>query len=596
MVDYEDKGPENNSINRRRRKLLVSTGAGLLSGIAGIAAVPAVRAEKSMKWERKADVLVVGSGAAGTAAALAAAQAGSTVLILEKMPFSGGTTRKSAGVFWIPNNPYLRQKGVNDDREGALRYMIRLAYPDLYRPDHKTMGISPDAFAQLETFYLNGSRVIQALMANTTLKISPWHYKPDQVWPDYHAHLPEDEVEVGRSLVTDMSDNPESAFWPAAGGDGNALLTKLRAGFEGKPVEVLLDHKVKSLVKNDGGRVAGLVVEDPDAGLVKFQARKGVVFASGGFTHNKAMADCFLRGRVWGGCAMPGSTGDFVPIAAGVGAMFGNMNNAWWCQIPVELAVRRRSVPYNVWVPPGDSMLQVNRYGRRFVNEKIAYNERTQVHFYWDPVRLEYPNLLGIMIWDGRSHKAYAGYDPIPGPDASLPEYIIRAATLDELATKVATHLQLLEEHTGALKLDASFKRNLVGEIEQFNQFARSGKDERFGRGETPNENAWQTVWLQKPTNPYPNKTLYPISEKGPYYAVLLGAGTLDTKGGAVIDSRSRVLNTEGVPIPGLYAAGNCVASPAHQAYWGGGGTIGPALTFGYIAGEQVAGAQSYDA
>src|SRR5690606_8759504 len=115
-------------------------------------------------------------------------------------------------------------------------------------------------------------------------------------------------------------------------------------------------------------------------------------------------------------------------------------------------------------------------------------------------------------------------------------------------------------------------------------------------RGETPNENAWQFAVVKPVANRYPNKTLHPIASDGPYYAVILGAGTLDTKGGPITNADGQVLDADRKPIPGLYGAGNCVASPAAQAYWGGGGTIGPAMTFGYLAGTAAAGEPARDA
>ena len=156
-------------------------------------------------------------------------------------------------------------------------------------------------------------------------------------------------------------------------------------------------------LRDDDGAVTGLVVDRGDAAPVRFGARRAVIFCSGGFTHNPELARSFLKGHIWGGCAAPGSTGDFIAIAQRAGAQLGNMGNAWWGQIPVELALKTPSVPADIWQTPGDSMIQVNRHGRRFVNEKIQYNERTQAHFVWDPVRAEFPNLIGFMIWDART-------------------------------------------------------------------------------------------------------------------------------------------------------------------------------------------------
>ena len=135
------------------------------------------------------------------------------------------------------------------------------------------------------------------------------------------------------------------------------------------------------------------------------------------------------------------------------------------------------------------------------------------------------------------------------------------------------------------MRLASDFTANLKATVERFNGFAATGVDLDFHRGETPIEPAWQG-----PSRGAPNRTMTALSSSGPYYALLLGAGVLDTCGGPVIDPHGRVLRTDGAAIPGLYGAGNCVASPTGQGYFGAGGTIGPAIVFGYLAGAHAAG------
>lgn len=568
-----------------RRAVLKGLAAGSAASLLPMAAQAAPR---TSEWAAEADVLVVGSGAAGTSAALAAAAQGASVIVLEKMPFRGGTTAKSGGVFWVPNNAWLRSQGITDARADALRYMARLAQPQHYAPEHPTLGLPPNDYLMLGAFYDHGARVLDALSASSGLKPMPWYTWEDRPYPDYYADIAENTVRRGRSLVPDVSGHAERVIWPRNGGGGDSLLWQLEQGFRDRPIQVLLDHRVLDLVRAADGRVTGLSVDRGDASPVALRARRAVIFCSGGFTHDPALAATHLRGRIWGGCAAPGSTGDFVRIAQRAGAALGNMSHAWWGQIPVEVALKTRSVPVDVWSTPGDSMIQVNRYGRRFVNEKIQYNERTQAHFVWDAVRAEYPNQLGFMIWDARTARAYAGYDPIPAANARL-DQIIEGATLDALATNLDARLARIAQHTGGVTLDRDFRKNLAATITRFNAFAKKGVDEDFARGASSIETAFQFMNAARAKNPYPNLTLHPISAKGPYYAVILGAGTLDTKGGAMVNAQGQVLDTQGATIPGLYAAGNCVAHPAGQAYWAGGGTIGPALVFGYLAGEAAA-------
>ncbi|MGQ0699614.1 MAG: FAD-dependent oxidoreductase [Panacagrimonas sp.] len=567
-----------------RRNVLKGLAAGSLAAAGSFPAIVAAQSSSDTKWVAEADLLIVGTGVAGTAAALAAAAKGSSVILLEKLPFKGGTTAKSGGVFWIPNNPYLKSRGVKDERIDALRYMVRLAHPQRYVADDPLLGITQAEFDLIAAFYDNGSKVVETLLASTGLKFIPWYTWEGKAYPDYYSDIAENKVRLGRSLVPDVSGHPERVIWPQNGGSGESLLWQLQKGFDKLPIQVLLDHRVLDVIRNSEGDVCGLSVDRGDAEPVNFRARKAVVFCTGGFTHNPEMARAHLKGHIWGGCAAPGSTGDFIPIAQRVGAVLGNMSNAWWGQIPVEVALKTRSVPVDVWSTPGDSMIQVNRYGRRFVNEKIQYNERTQAHFVWDPVRGEYPNLMGFMIWDARTAKHYAGYDPIPAANAKL-DQVIEGKTLDELATNIEKRLAGIAKHTGGFELAKSFRGNLRATIKRFNQLATKGSDEDFSRGQATIEIAFQFMNAAKAPNPYPNITMHPIADQGPFYAVILGAGTLDTKGGAVVNPQGQVLDASAKPIPGLYAAGNCVAHPAGAAYWAGGGTIGPAMTFGYLAG-----------
>ena len=570
-----------------RRKVLKGLAAGSFAAAGSTPMLASAKTGKSGAWAAEADLLIVGSGIAGTAAALAAASKGASVIMLEKLPFQGGTTAKSGGVFWIPNNPLLQKAGVKDSRLDALRYMVRLAHPLRYNEADPLLGLGQAEFDLITTFYDHGARVVETLTATTGLKPMTWYTWEEKSYPDYYARLPQNKVPEGRSLVPDVNAHPERKIWPKGGGAGESLLWQLQQGFSKLPIQVLLEHQVLDVIQDSAGAVVGLRVDRGDDAPVNFRARKAVIFATGGFSHNVAMVREHLKGHIWGSCAAPGSTGDFIGIAQRVGATLGNMSNAWWGQVVVEMALKTRSVPADIWSTPGDSMIQVNRYGRRFVNEKIQYNERTQAHFVWDPVRAEFPNLLGFMIWDARTAERYAGYDPIPAANAKL-QHVIEGATLEELANNIESRLSAIAAHTGGLKLDAKFVDTLKASIQRYNAGAKLGVDEEFARGQTPIEIGFQFMNAAPAPNPHPNITMHPIAERGPFYAAILGAGTLDTKGGAVTNAKAQVLDQNQQPIPGLYAAGNCAASPAGAAYWAGGGTIGPAMTFGYLAGEQA--------
>jgi hypothetical protein len=169
-------------------------------------------------------------------------------------------------------------------------------------------------------------------------------------------------------------------------------------------------------------------------------------------------------------------------------------------------------------------------------------------------------------------------------PPGEHDDVVITAPTFAGLAVELAHRLEKLAPWTGGFDLDPAFAAGLAATIDRFDAMARAGRDEDFHRGETPIEE----VWAGPPRPGTPTGTMHPFRSEGPYHCVILGPGALDTKGGPVIDPGARVLTPSGQPIVGLYGAGNCIASPAGQAYWGAGGTIGLALTFGYVAGRNA--------
>lgn len=192
----------------------------LLKGFAAATAVPlmpmgpAAHAAADIPWDGEADVLIVGTGAAGLSAALAAVGKGASVILFDKMPFQGGTTVKSGGVFWIPNNPGLQAKGVKDERPDALRYMARLAHPTRYAAGDARLGLTQAEFDLIATFYDHGARVVTALETQCGLKAIPWATWEEKDYPDYYADIAENTVHRGRSLVPDSSDDPDSVVWP----------------------------------------------------------------------------------------------------------------------------------------------------------------------------------------------------------------------------------------------------------------------------------------------------------------------------------------------------------------------------------------------
>jgi succinate dehydrogenase/fumarate reductase flavoprotein subunit len=529
------------------------------------------------EWDRVADVIVVGSGVAGCAAAVAAARRGSSVVILEKTAFPGGTTAKSGGVLWICDNPVMRAQGLVDERATALQYLARTAYPTMYASAHPTLGLPDAAYRLLEAFYDEGGDALDELATAGVLALEGVDY------PDYYADLDEDTAPRGRAVQAIFPPGWRRGLDPTG---GQYLVEHLRAGAEQLGAELLLEHQVVHVLHDDDGLAIGVEVR-VGRRTVLIGARQAIVFGSGGFLHNDRLTRAFLRGPVLGGGAAEGSTGDFVDIGIELDAQLGNMSHAWWDQVVVEHVVRVPETIRDVYSPFGDSMIMVNRYGRRVVNEKVPYNERGQIHFHWDPSRREYTNLLLFMLFDddvANSTEPSRFRFPVPDP-GDHPDHVISAPTWPELAAAIAARLEVLAPHIGGVRLDAGFTTELATSVARFNSMAVDGRDLDFSRGETPIEQTWG----MRPRDGMPSGSMHPFAPQGPYHCVIVGPGALDTKGGPVIDERARVVGSAGQPIPRIYGAGNCIASPAGQSYWGPGATIGLAFTFGWIAGCNAA-------
>lgn len=566
----------------------VVRGAGLLAGATaalGVGAGTSVEAaETAEHWDMEADIVVVGGGCAGCTAAITAVDAGNSVILLEKAPALGGTTNRSGGVAWIPNHHLLRKKGIEDKREDALRYMTRFAYAQQYTPDSPTMGVRPEVFRQLEAFYDNGSKMIERLGAvgalnwglfSVTAEIGP----P----PDYADHLPENKVPSGRAVVPI---DPDGKPLDGIVGDGAMLIEPLENWLVDKNVPLLTEHAVTNVIQQDG-RVIG-VEAYTGRKTIRVRAKKGVIFGTGGYAHNEELVDRHQK-ALYGSCAVGTATGDFITIAGEAGAKMGNLGTAWRSQVVLEEVLDSREVAVCAFVLPADSMVVVNKYGKRVFDEKRNYNDRTELHFVYDPVDMEYPNQLMFMVFDGRSQDAFGGQYPI-SVDADSDPYLIQGADLDELTANIAARLEKHAARIGGVTLKDDFRAQLGTTIENFNGYAETGVDEEFGRGGYSYDVIWASFFskiregsTQKP-NDLPNKALYPLKDEGPYYAVILAAGALDTSGGPAINEKAEVLAANGKPIPGLYGAGNCIASPSREAYFGAGGTIGLAMTYGYIA------------
>lgn len=563
-----------------RRNLMGAVG---VSGVAALGVAPAMAASvDDGGWQQEADIIVVGSGGAGMTAAVCAAHRGARVIVLEKAGMIGGTTAKSSGVWWVPNNALMKRDGLADPKPEALEYMARVAHPTHYSKGAPNLGLDQADYDLLEAYYDHAAPATDELASIGALNFTYSTGVDGSKYPDYFAHLPENKAPKGRGLRPDAP--PERA---AQG--GAEMIRQLAAAAQKLGVKVLTDHAVTGLVQNGQGRVIGVAARANGATL-RLRAAKGVIFGSGGFTHNVSMADGFLPGPIAGGCAVPTNTGDFVAIAERVDAKLDHMNKAWWAQQVLEQTIVSRATPDDVFFYPSGSIFLVNKYGRRVVNERMIYNERTRIHFAWDPVNAEFPNQLLFLIYDERlkNNPGAGRYTyPLPPAGRSAP-YVISGANFDELGRNIDARLKTLVEQgklSDQVRLKPEFAASLEETRERFNGFAETGKDLDFQRGDTEVDRSFERAV----PNGKPNPTMYPMADAGPYHAIIIGGGTLDTKGGPRINVHAQVMDNGGRPIVGLYGAGNCVAAPTASGYYGGGGTLGPALTFAYLAAIHAA-------
>lgn len=528
-----------------------------------------------------ADVLVVGSGGAALVAAFTAADHGARVVLAERTQKFGGTTAYSGGKIWIPNNHHMRRLGIPDSYERALQYLVRVL------GDHD--------LPMVDTFLRRAPEMIEYVEMRTPLKLYPClHY------PDYHPEWPGATL-GGRALDAQPFDanglgsfldrvRRSPIFLPFTHEEwerwrslprfdwqllaeriehniftmGAAIVAALLQACLDRGVVLLHSTRVAQL-QRDGTRVTGAVVEY-EGRVEQIVARKGVILACGGFEWNDQLAVRFLRAPVYGAASPPGNQGDGIIMGAEIGAQLGNMSEAWWMpllQVPGESADDRplyRALISERGLP---GSIIVNRRGQRFVNEAHNYNDVSKAFHTFDPVAYDWPNIPAWLVFDNRFRTRYALATIMPGEP--VPNWVARCDTLRSLAEQIGVDPVGLERT-----------------VARFNAFATSGVDEDFQRGAS----AYDRYYGDPEVGPNPN--LAPLEEP-PFFAVQVLPGTIGTKGGLVTDPDARVLDVRGRIIPGLYAAGNVAAFWLGRGYPGPGASIGPAMTFGYLAGLHAA-------
>ena len=535
------------------------------------------------QWDRRVDVIVVGTGAAGLAAAIAAHDGGAKVLVLEKADMIGGTTGVSGGMPWIPRNRHMAEVGVGDSREESLAYIGRL-----------TLGREPD-LALIERYVDQATDVIDYLESHTPLRLSAppsfSDYFADQVGGKPCGRSLEPEPFDARNELGEWAPRLRtSPFMPrltmAEGGKfqmgeavdlsiigqretedirvlGAALVAALFKGLLERGIETLTGTRAAELVLSDGA-VTGLVADGPQ-GRLHLWAGRGVVLACGGFEWNADMVKAFV-GRPVVALSPPYNEGDGHRMAMRVGAELGNMYSVWGQPAVADPTVTyegRTLYQFEVLRNLAGTVM-VNRHGERFTNEGVAYNDMTKAFGAFDPVTIDYPNSSPAwLIFDDNFRQRWPIMSILPG--TPTPEWLPHAPTLGELAAQIDIDAGALEQT-----------------ISTWNTYAEKGEDPEFHRG---------TVWWEafSTGGPSAKKNIGPIHEP-PFYALAIHDGVLGTNGGMRITVDGEVRHSEGGTIPGLYAAGNASANVFGPTYPGGGATIGPALTFGFLAGRHAAG------
>jgi hypothetical protein len=544
---------------------------------------PVIRLSDDIAWDAQADVIIVGTGVAGDTTAINCADLGLSVIMVEKAAIPGGTSAKSGAGMLIPNNSYQRARGNVESKRDFIAFLARVGRPLLFDATDQTFGLPQWEYDLIETYFDNAGDALAHLESLDALRVL---HIPD--WPSYNE-VSEDKMSTGRYVVPQDDDG----HWS----NGADAIRRMMKRIDEFGVDVRLSFRVDAVYLNGDDEVVG--VRGTQLGkTVSLRAWKAVVFASGGFTHNKTYTDEYLNGQIAGGCAALSNTGDFIPIAKSLGLPLHQMNGAFFAPLVYEQALDKDAGLIANFNCAGDSVLIVNKYGVRVSNEKVTYNDRTQAHFTWDPTRTEYPNFLQFVVMDKRCRDRYAYEGPIDMQAGNFiptvgesTKYFIEADTLEDLAAQFAERLGRI----GSVRLADDFGAHLQATIERFNGFARSGVDADFGRGETAIEKFFMALDDQfRPPDPDEvggsgiNSAMFPIAEHGPYYGIILAPGALDTKGGPKVNGRLQILDGDEQPVPGLYGLGNCVASASGQAYWSAGCTWGPYLTFGHVAARSI--------
>ncbi|MHC0505171.1 FAD-binding protein [Achromobacter aegrifaciens] len=566
---------------------------------------------EGITWDKEVDALVVGSGAGGMAAALTAREEGLDVLLVEKTGRIGGSTAISGGALWIPLNAQTEAAGHPDSFEKVWTYL------------EQTVGAAaPD---DMKRAYLEaGPRMMDYLVSRGILDLAA-----RTASPDYYPDLPGaamggrslDPLEFdGRKLGGDFRflRDPLKEFTVLGGmmvnitdvrhllratrsfaawrhsmklvlryaADrargyrrgtrlllGNALAAQLFHGMLARKIEYWLDTPALALHRDAAGRVLGAAVRRNGKSL-NIRARRGVVMATGGFPWDPARrAQSYPQPTGLWSMSPRDNAGDGIRLSEAAGAALGSghASPAFWAPVSLLESADGKPLhyPHLVWDRAKPGLIAVNGAGRRFVNESASYHEFVQAMYRSHGTT---PSIPAFLICDQRFIHTWGLGLALPGgrPRQHLIDagYLLQAGTLAALAARLGVPADALQ-----------------ATVERYNTHAAQGQDPHFGKGSTA-----YNRYLGDPEHA-PNPCLAPLAA-GPYYAVKVYPGDIGTACGIAANPHAQALDATGAPIAGLYVAGNDMQSVMGGAYPGPGITLGPALTFGWIAGQHLAHAQ----
>lgn len=526
----------------------------------------------------RTDVLVLGSGAAGLAAALTAAVAGARVRLLEASAKIGGTTTWSGGMVWIPTNHRMAAAGLEDSRQAALEYLSAClgdtADPDLVaafldrgpeavrfieeRSDLRLIHSDyPDSLTELPGALERGRNLTASAFPRRSLgswknvvRRSPGPIRLNVTEFYEHGFVGSGWIMFKRKLTDRVS-------------AGTALVCGLLKACLDHGVEISINARATELIEEDG-RVVGARAQ-VSGGTLDVHASGGVVLATGSFDWNTELVDRFLplgSDEIRLGNP-PSLRGDGLLMAQRLGANLVHMDEAWWWPVaavpnstyegqPIgRMVIHERTRPHSI---------VVNRDGKRFTNEAqhnfaLTLFERNE--------RGELRNQPAWAVFDRQFRKKYLVAASLL-PYQRDPSWLLKAESLTGLAEKMGIA-----------------REGLRTTVERWNALCDDGVDVDFGRGQTFYERHNGDLRL-----PQPNLGRI---EKPPFYALQVYASPVGTKGGPQIDASARVLRQGGEPVPGLYAAGNVAGRLVGPGVYGAGVTLGPGMTFGYLAGRHAA-------